>query len=66
MNMSADEKMTPARWQQIKAVLADALDCASEQEREILLARDCTNDPDLRREVESLLAYNSTIAMRKS
>jgi Tol biopolymer transport system component len=46
--------MTPERWQQVKAVLAGALERAP-QERHAYLDQVCT-EPDLRREVESLLA----------
>ena len=47
--------MTPSRWQQIEELYHAALECAPE-ERAALLAR---ADPELRREVESLLAQES-------
>jgi serine/threonine protein kinase/Tol biopolymer transport system component len=46
-------QMTPERWQEIKKVLAGALDQPPE-ERSVYLDQACT-DPDLRREVESLI-----------
>ena len=48
--------MTPDRWQQVKEVLAAALECEP-GERAAFLAR---VDPDLRGEVESLLAQDSS------
>jgi len=46
--------VNPERWQVVKKVLADALERTPE-ERSIYLDHACT-DPDLRREVESLIA----------
>jgi serine/threonine protein kinase/tetratricopeptide (TPR) repeat protein len=46
--------MTPERWQQIRNVFEHA-EPLSELEREPYLARACANDPELRREVDSLL-----------
>ena len=46
--------MTPERWQEVKNILAAALDRAP-QDRVAYLYRVCT-DPSLRREVESLIA----------
>ena len=48
--------MTPSRWQQTEDLYHAALGC-EQGEREALLAR---ADPELRREVESLLAQQST------
>ena len=48
--------MTPARWQQIEELYHAALEC-DPGERAALLAR---ADPELRREVESLLAQDSS------
>jgi eukaryotic-like serine/threonine-protein kinase len=45
--------MTPERWQEVKNVLADALE-KTPQERAAYLDQTCT-DPALRREVESLI-----------
>ena len=47
--------MTPSRWQQIEELYHAALECEP-GERAVLLAR---TDPELRREVESLLAQKS-------
>ena len=47
--------MTPSRWKQIEELYHAALECAP-GERVALLAR---TDPELRREVESLLAQES-------
>ena len=47
--------MTPSRWQQVEELYHAALECVPDQ-RAALLAR---ADPELRREVESLLAQNS-------
>jgi eukaryotic-like serine/threonine-protein kinase len=46
--------MTPERWQEVKKVLAGALERAPE-ERRVYLDQACT-DAGLRREVESLIA----------
>jgi eukaryotic-like serine/threonine-protein kinase len=47
--------MTPERWREVKAALEEALELA-EPARGALLARIGAGDPDLRREVEELLA----------
>jgi eukaryotic-like serine/threonine-protein kinase len=49
------------RWQQIKD-LHDAVLPLGKKEREVALDAACTNDPELRREVESLLAYENRAA----
>jgi serine/threonine-protein kinase len=46
--------VTPERWQEVKKVLAGALERSPEQ-RHAYLGQACT-DPDLRREVESLIS----------
>jgi serine/threonine protein kinase/Tol biopolymer transport system component/Tfp pilus assembly protein PilF len=46
--------MTPERWQQIKAVLEEALE-RDPPERESFLDKACAGDSDLRAEVEALL-----------
>jgi eukaryotic-like serine/threonine-protein kinase len=46
--------MTPERWNQIKSVLAEALDLAPE-ERDGYISVACADDVDLRREVQMLL-----------
>jgi serine/threonine protein kinase len=48
--------MTPERWQQVKEVVADAAALPGE-ERPAWLAARCAGDPELRQEVESLLAH---------
>jgi Tol biopolymer transport system component len=50
--------VTPERWEAIKRVLA-ALDDAPTADRAKVLTVACAGDEDLRREVESLLAYQS-------
>ncbi|HSK76936.1 MAG TPA: tetratricopeptide repeat protein [Thermoanaerobaculia bacterium] len=52
--------MTPDRWQQIKAVLNDALE-REEALRTAFLEAACQDDDELRREVESLLASEAEI-----
>lgn len=47
--------MTPARWQQIKGILAEALEQADTVGRGEFIARTCADDTRLRREVESFL-----------
>ena len=49
--------MTPERWQQIKVVLEDALKLRPQQ-RPGFLAVACSDDPVLRKEVESFLALD--------
>ena len=51
--------MTPERWAQVKAVVADALE-RPEPERGGFLSSACAGDTELRREVESLLAAASS------
>lgn len=46
--------VTSARWQQVKAVLAQALELPA-SERPALLDRSCSGDSELRSEIESLL-----------
>lgn len=53
--------MPSERWQRIKD-LHDALIPLSQSERKAALDVACRNDPELRREVESLLAYDSRAA----
>ncbi len=49
------EVVTSERWQQIKAIVAEALEHHSAETRAALVAERCGDDPQLRREVESLL-----------
>jgi eukaryotic-like serine/threonine-protein kinase len=51
--------MTPERWKEVKKVLAAALERAPE-ERRVYLDKAC-NEPELRREVESLIAANEQV-----
>src|SRR5580765_4728633 len=46
--------MTPERWQDVKSLCLRALDCKPD-DRDAFLAEACPNDPDLLREVKSLL-----------
>jgi len=48
------EGVTPARWQQVRNLLAQALE-ASPSDGPALLERICAGDPALRSEIESLL-----------
>jgi len=52
--------MTPERWQQIRDVLAKALELAPD-ERSAFLNRACSSDRSLRREVETLLASSDDV-----
>jgi hypothetical protein len=52
--------MTPERWQQIRDVLAQALE-ASPSQRVAVLDRACSSDHSLRQEVESLLSSGEKI-----
>ncbi len=55
--------MTPERWSKIKQVFDAACDLAL-AEREKFLSGACVNDPDLRHEVDSLLAAHADAASR--
>jgi hypothetical protein len=50
--------MTPERWQQVKAILADALERPSFAERLLFVEQACGNDAQLKEEVEALLAFD--------
>jgi eukaryotic-like serine/threonine-protein kinase len=52
--------MTPERWQQIRGVLGEALELPPEQ-RSAFLQRNCSSDPSLRQEVETLLASSPDV-----
>ena len=52
--------MTPERWQQIRDVLAKALELAP-GERSAFLNRACSSDQSLRQEVETLLASSDDV-----
>ena len=51
--------MNPERWQKVEALYRAALECGR-QDRAALMAR---ADPELRRDVEALLAQEETAAM---
>jgi serine/threonine protein kinase len=51
--------MTPERWYQVKTVLCNALEIESEVDRQAYLTTASAGDPELRREVESLLEPQS-------
>jgi serine/threonine protein kinase/tetratricopeptide (TPR) repeat protein len=53
--------MTPERWQEIKQVLAAALELSA-NERAAYLDRTCADDPALRKDVESLLADEQKVS----
>src|SRR5215469_5542183 len=50
--------MTPQRWQQVKQIFQSAIECPPD-ERDAFLARACSGDPGLRREVESLISSHN-------
>jgi non-specific serine/threonine protein kinase/serine/threonine-protein kinase len=50
-------QMTPERWQRVKAILADAIECNDAFQRAAFVESSCTGDPLLRQEVEALLVY---------
>ncbi|MEM7588000.1 MAG: serine/threonine-protein kinase [Acidobacteriota bacterium] len=56
MVRKSKSSMTPERWQRVTALLEELMPCAPEA-REKILARECGDDVELRREVESLLDY---------
>lgn len=49
--------MTPERWQQVKAILAGAIERDDALERAAFVESSCAADPALKDEVEDLLAY---------
>jgi serine/threonine-protein kinase len=49
--------MTPERWRQIEEVFQAVVERMPE-ERAAFLDQACTSDPELRREIESLLAHD--------
>jgi len=53
--------MTPERWQQVKAILADAIECDDALERAALVESSCAGDPVLKQEVEALLAFANNV-----
>ena len=47
--------MTPEKWKRVREIMAAALDSPPEQRNEYL-DKACASDPDLRREVDFLIA----------
>jgi serine/threonine protein kinase/TolB-like protein/Tfp pilus assembly protein PilF len=65
MNQKAESttvriKTNPERWQRLKNILADALEQTSFEERTARLRQSCADDTELFREVEKLLAHDTT------
>jgi len=54
---SCSIQMTPERWQKVKAILADAIECDDALGRATFVESSCAGDPLLQQEVEALLAY---------
>jgi hypothetical protein len=50
--------MTPEQWQQVKTILADALERTSPAERLSFVEQACAGDVQLKGEVEALLAFD--------
>jgi hypothetical protein len=50
-------QMTPERWQQVKAILAEAIECDGALRRAAVVESSCVGDTLLKQEVEALLAY---------
>jgi hypothetical protein len=50
--------MTAERWQQLKKILADALECTSPMQRLGFVEQACGSDVQLKEEVEALLAFD--------
>ena len=49
--------MTGERWQQVKTILADALECEKPDQRLAVVERACAGDLLLKEEVDALLAH---------
>jgi hypothetical protein len=49
--------MTPLRWQQVKGILADALESENPDERAAVVERACAGDLLLKQEVDALLTH---------
>ena len=52
--------MTPERWQQVKVILADAMERDDVLQRTAFVERSCAGDLLLKQEVEALLTYADT------
>jgi eukaryotic-like serine/threonine-protein kinase len=57
--------MEPERWQQLETLYHAALEC-DESRRGAFLEEACADDPDMRRELESLLAHNEGVRLIES
>jgi serine/threonine protein kinase len=51
--------MSPERWQRVQDLLAEAIEC-DDADRERLFELHCAGDPELRRDLESLLAAHES------
>jgi tetratricopeptide (TPR) repeat protein len=60
MHIERSKLMTPQRWQQIQALFDQAIQSEPAQ-RENVLAGACDGDPQLRAEVEALLAHDAQV-----
>jgi hypothetical protein len=49
--------MTPERWQQVKGILAEAIECDDTVARTTFVENACIGDRVLKQEVEALLSY---------
>jgi eukaryotic-like serine/threonine-protein kinase len=47
--------MAPQHWQEVKAILGEALEREDEEERTAYVEETCTDAPELRHDVETLL-----------
>lgn len=56
---SSGRQITAARWQKLKAILADALEETSSSRRAEQLRQACADDPELLREAEVLLSADT-------
>ncbi len=57
--------MNPDRWEKIQRVFNEVADAAPQQRQE-LLERECVDDPTLRFQVESLLAYDGNEMLERA
>ncbi len=55
----ANGAATAARWQQVKIILADALELSTPEKRTTFIAQACAGDTTLQAEIESLLAQKT-------
>lgn len=57
--MSRPTQLTPERWERVKTVVADALECPTET-RAMFVTEACADDTVVFREVESMLAFSAS------